>query len=268
MKAKLKSLFKFRRQAFAYPYVLFMMIFIVVPLVLVLVNAFIDDYSSAITLDNIVAFFSEGNSLKTLGISILIGVLTTVACLLIGYPVAYILVKYKMGKLIVLLFVLPMWVNFLLRTMSMAAIFNKLGWPLANNYVAVFIGMVYNYLPFMIMPLYTSIESVDKSYKEASFDLGADRISTFLKVTLPLTVPGILSGITMVFIPTISTFAISEILSEKTILLFGDSINAKFQSGLYGVGSVMSIVMLIFVIISNVIMSKFNSNQQGARSIW
>ncbi len=268
MKDKLKSLFKFRRQVFAYPYVLFMMIFIIVPLVLVLVNAFIDDYTGKITLENIAAFFSQGNSLKTLGISILIGVLTTVACLIIGYPVAYILVKYKMGKMLVLLFVLPMWVNFLLRTMSMAAIFNKLGWPLANNYVAVFIGMVYNYLPFMILPLYTSLDSIDKSYQEASFDLGADKLTTFLKVTLPLTVPGILSGITMVFIPTISTFAISEILSEKTILLFGDSINTKFQNGLYGVGSVMSIVMLIFVIVSNMIMSKFNSDQQGVRSVW
>ncbi len=268
MKDKLKSLFKFRRQVFAYPYVLFMMIFIIVPLVLVLVNAFIDDYTGKITLENIATFFSQGNSLKTLGISILIGVLTTVACLIIGYPVAYILVKYKMGKMLVLLFVLPMWVNFLLRTMSMAAIFNKLGWPLANNYVAVFIGMVYNYLPFMILPLYTSLDSIDKSYQEASFDLGADKLTTFLKVTLPLTVPGILSGITMVFIPTISTFAISEILSEKTILLFGDSINTKFQNGLYGVGSVMSIVMLIFVIVSNMIMSKFNSDQQGVRSVW
>ncbi len=269
MKAKLKDLFKFRRQVFAYPYMLFLLIFVIVPLVLVLVNAFISDLTGEFTFQNFADFFTDGASIQVLGNSIVIGVLTTIICLLLAYPVAYILAKHKAGKLLVILFVLPMWVNFLLRTLAMKAIFeNFLNIVLANNYAAVLFGMVYNYLPFMILPLHTTIDSIDKSYIEAAQDLGCDGIRTFLTVTLPLSLPGIISGITMVFIPTISTFAISELLSNRTILLFGDSINYKFTSSIYGVGSVMSLVMLAFVIIANVIMNRFTKDQQGVKHIW
>ncbi len=269
MKAKIKDLFKFRRQVFAYPYMLFLIIFVIIPLVLVLVNAFISDATDKFTFDNIVEFFTDGTSLSVLMDSIVIGVLTTIICLIIAYPVAYILVKHKAGKVLVILFVLPMWVNFLLRTLAMKAIFeNFLDVALSGNYVAVLFGMVYNYLPFMILPLHTTIDSIDKSYIEAAQDLGCDGIRTFLKVTLPLSLPGIISGITMVFIPTISTFAISEMLSNRTILLFGDSINYKFTNGVYGVGSVMSLVMLIFVIVANVILNKFTKDQEGVKHVW
>ena len=124
----------------------------------------------------------------------------------------------------------------------------------------VIFGMVYNYLPFMILPLHTTISSIDKSYIEAAQDLGADKATVLLKTILPLSVSGIISGITMVFIPTISTYAISQLLSNGTIFLFGDSIQMKFEQGLYGVGSIMSIVMLIFVLISNFLMNKFSNN--------
>jgi ABC-type spermidine/putrescine transport system, permease component I len=171
------------------------------------------------------------------------------------------------GKLFVLLFILPMWVNFLIRTLATKAIFVSLEIPLGMG--TVIFGMVYNYLPFMILPLHTVLTSIDKSYSEAAQDLGADNFTVFTKTILPLSLPGIISGITMVFIPTISTFAISQLLSDSTVFLFGDSIQMKFDQGMYGVGSVMSLVMLIFVIISNFFMSKVNKNEVSTgRTLW
>ena len=134
----------------------------------------------------------------------------------------------------------------------------------------VLFGMVYNYLPFMILPLHTTLSSIDRSYVEAAQDLGADNSTVLLKTILPLSVSGIISGITMVFIPTISTFAISQLLSNGKIFLFGDSIQMKFEQGLYGVGSIMSLVMLVFVLISNFIISRAGryGNVSVGRSLW
>lgn len=257
----MRKKFTLTRRAFSYPYILFMMIFVVLPLVLILVNAFVA--GGKLSIQNFIDFVNDGSSINTLISSILVGIITTVLCLFLGYPVAYILAKKKSGKLMVLLFVLPMWVNFLLRTLAMKTIFTSIGMELGM--LTVIIGMVYNYLPFMIMPLYTSISGIDKSYAEAAQDLGADPIGVFTHTTLPLSVPGIISGITMVFIPTISTFAISELLSDRMITLFGDSINLKFTQDLYGVGSVMSLVMIALVIISNILMSKADKSAGEAK---
>ena len=131
----------------------------------------------------------------------------------------------------------------------------------------VIFGMVYNFIPFMIMPLHTTISNIDKSFKEASQDLGASPVQTFFKTTLPLSLPGIISGITMVFIPTISAFAISQLLSNNSIILFGDSINLKFENKLYGVGSVMSLIMLALVLVSNFFMNKINKGE-AAKNLW
>ncbi|MCI5820133.1 MAG: ABC transporter permease [Acidaminococcus sp.] len=251
--------FKITRRVFGYPYVLFMMLFIILPLVLILVNAFLDP-DGYLTLENFKTFFTERSSLIVLGNSVLVGIITTLICLLIGYPVAYILSKYSSGKILVILFILPMWVNFLIRTLATKAVFLAMGIELGMG--TVIFGMVYNYLPFMILPLHTTISSIDKSYIEAAQDLGADKSTVFLKTVLPLSTSGIISGITMVFIPTISTYAISQLLSNGTIFLFGDSIQMKFEQGLYGVGSIMSIVMLIFVLISNFLINKFSNNTQ------
>lgn len=258
----MRKKFTLTRRAFSYPYILFMMIFVVLPLVLILVNAFVA--GGKLSFQNFIDFVNDGSSINTLISSILVGVITTVICLLLGYPVAYILAKKQSGKLMVLLFVLPMWVNFLLRTLAMKTIFISMGMDLGM--LTVIIGMVYNYLPFMIMPLYTSISGIDKSYAEAAQDLGADSAGVFLNTTLPLSVPGIISGITMVFIPTISTFAISELLSDRMITLFGDSINLKFTQDLYGVGSVMSLVMIALVIVSNILMSRADKSAGEAKS--
>ncbi len=240
--------FRFSRKAFAYPYMLFMLLFVVVPLVIVLINAFLGD-DGKLTFENFAEFFSDaGGGLTVLGNSLIIGFVTTLICLAIGYPCAYLLAKYHASnKVLVLLFILPMWVNFLIRTLSTKAIFMALDVKLGMG--TVLFGMV--------LPLHTTLVSVDHSYIEAAEDLGADRFTVLLKTVLPLSVPGIISGITMTFIPAISTFAISEILSSSKIFLFGDAINMHFSKATnsFGVGSVMSLVMLLLVIVANVLVS-------------
>lgn len=264
MKKGLFKNFKFTRKVFSYPYILFLTVFVVVPLALLLVNAFLVD--GQLSLDNFKEFFSGKASLLVLANSIIVGLVTTALCLIIGYPVAYLLVKYNAGKMFVLLYILPMWVNFLIRTLATKAIFVALGIEL-GMFTVVF-GMVYNYLPFMILPLYTTLSGMDKSYAEAATDLGADPMNVLVKTIIPMSLPGIISGITMVFIPTISTFAVSQLLSDSTIYLFGDSIQTKFDQGVYGVGSIMSLVMLVMVLISNYFISKFNRSGDVRRSIW
>lgn len=260
-KGRKKFAFRLSRRAFSYPYILFLMIFVVVPLVLILVNAFI--YEGGFSLKNFADFFNieTSSGLDVLWKSIVIGLITTAICLIIGYPLAYILSKMKAGKLLILFFVLPMWINFLIRTLATKAIFESIGIPLGMG--TVIFGMVYNYLPFMILPLYNSISSIDKSYSEAALDLGADKMTVIVKTILPLSFPGILSGITMVFIPAISTFAITEILSDRQIYLFGDSIQNMFSQNMYGVGSVMSLVMLVLVLISNFILNRFGAKDES-----
>ena len=256
--------FKLTRKVFSYPYILFLTVFVVVPLSLLLVNSFLVD--GKLSFDNFKEFFSGKASLLVLANSIIVGLVTTGLCLLLGYPVAYLLVKFDAGKIFVLLFILPMWVNFLIRTLATKAIFVALGVKL-GMFTVVF-GMVYNYLPFMILPLYTTLSGMDKSYAEAAKDLGADPMNVLVKTILPMSLPGIISGITMVFIPTISTFAISQLLSDSTIYLFGDSIQTKFDQGVYGVGSIMSLVMLVMVLVSNYFINKFNRSGDVRRSIW
>lgn len=264
MKKGFRKNFKLTRKVFSYPYILFLTVFVVVPLSLLLVNAFLVD--GKLSFDNFKEFFSGKASLLVLANSIIVGLVTTGMCLLLGYPVAYLLVKFNAGKMFVLLFILPMWVNFLIRTLATKAIFVALGVKL-GMFTVVF-GMVYNYLPFMILPLYTTLSGMDKSYAEAAKDLGADPMNVLVKTILPMSLPGIISGITMVFIPTISTFAISQLLSDSTIYLFGDSIQTKFDQGVYGVGSIMSLVMLVMVLVSNYFINKFNRSGDVRRSIW
>lgn len=254
------------KKVFSIPYIIFLLLFVVIPLVLILVNAFLDNGNN-LTLDNFKTFFTSKSSLVVLGNSLLVGLITTAFCLLIGYPVAYFLSKMSSGRILVLLYIIPMGVNFLIRTLATKAIFIALGIELGMG--TVIFGMVYNYLPFMILPLHTTLSGIAKSYAEAAQDLGADKTTVFLKTTLPLSVSGILSGITMVFIPTISTYAISQLLSNGKIFLFGDSIQLSFEQGMYGVGSIMSLVMLVFVLLSNFVMNKFNRNNNAVRrSLW
>ena len=259
-----KLRFRFHRRAFAYPYMIFLLLFVVVPLVIILVNAFLTDDKQGLTFQHFAEFFSDaGGGLTVLGNSLIIGAVTTLICLVIGYPCAYLLAKYHASsRVLVLLFILPMWVNFLIRTLSTKAIFMALGIKLGMG--TVLFGMVYNYLPYMILPLHTTLVSIDHSYIEAAEDLGADKLTVFLKTILPLSLSGIISGITMTFIPAISTFAISEILSSSKIFLFGDAINMHFSktTNSFGVGSVMSLVMLVLVVISNVVVNLTSKDEE------
>jgi len=267
VKGTVKKKFRLTKKVFSLPYVLFLLLFVVVPTVLILAKAFMNDSTDQFTFENFETFFSSKSSLIVLGNSLLVGIITTLVCLLVGYPVAYILSKYESGKILVLIYIIPMFVNFLIRTLATKAIFIAIGIPLGMG--TVLFGMIYNYIPFMILPLHTTLSGIDKSYAEAAQDLGADKATVFLKTTLPLSLSGIFSGITMVFIPTISTYAISQLLSNGKIFLFGDSIQLSFEQGLYGVGSIMSLVMLIFVLISNFVMNKFNKNESAVRrSLW
>ncbi|MDE6060229.1 MAG: ABC transporter permease, partial [Clostridia bacterium] len=197
MKAKSpRKQFRLTKKVFGVPYMLFLLLFVIIPLVLILVNAFLDSDNN-LTFDNFKVFFTSSSSLTVLGNSLLVGVITTLICIIIGYPIAYILSKMSSGKILILLYIIPMGVNFLIRTLATKAIFIALGVELGMG--TVIFGMVYNYLPFMIMPLHTTLSSIDKSYMEAAQDLGADKATVFFKTTLPLSVSGIISGVTMVF---------------------------------------------------------------------
>ena len=179
--------------------------------------------------------------------SIEVALENTLICIAIGYPVAYILADSSLNKSAVtaLLFILPMWINALMRTIATAEIFHALGIGLGKG--TLLFGMAYDYLPFMMYPIYTILSKMDKSYAEAAQDLGASPAKVFLKVTLPLSMPGVISGVMMVFLPTVSTFAISEILTNNTIQLFGSVIQEQFYNLMWNQGAALSLVMLILI---------------------
>ena len=243
------SRFFMRRRNWALPYALFMLIFVVVPLLLIVYFAFTNE-EGAFTLANFQKFVQNPEALNTFLYSLGIAIITTVACLLLGYPAAYILSQkeFKAGKAMVVLFILPMWVNILIRTLATVALFDFLKLPLGEG--ALIFGMIYNFLPFMIYPIYNTLQKMDTSLIEAAHDLGAKRHQVFMKVTLPLSVPGIYSGIVMVFMPTVSTFAIAELLTHNKVTLFGSLIQRCFGEGgiaMWNYGAALSLIMLIII---------------------
>ena len=257
---KIKPFF-LSKKVFGYPYVLFMLIFVIMPLVLILVNAFLDT-DGYLTLENFKTFFTEKSSLVVLGNSLLVGLITTVICLLIGYPVAYILSKYSSGKILVLLFVLPMWVNFLIRTLATKAVFVAMGVELGMG--TVIFGMVYNYLPFMILPIYTTLSKISKPLIEASRDLGCSGFNVFRKVIFPLSIPGVITGITMVFVPAASVIVISTRLGGYRLV--GDGIESYFKGAgaNMNAGSMLSFVLMVIIVICMAIMNKFDNGEDSA----
>ena len=258
----------------AYPYIIWSAIFIVVPLLLILFLSF------TIETDNGMVF-SLANYKKILNplylevfwYSIWLAFLSTVICLILGYPVAYIISKFNIKKrnLLILLFIIPMWMNFLLRTYAWMAILNQNG--ILNSILnffgfnsvkmlytegATLLGMVYNFLPFMVIPIYTVLIKIDKNLINASYDLGATKIQTFRKVILPLSLPGVISGITMVFMPAVSTFVISRLLGGSKYLLVGNLIEQEINAvGDWNLGSAIAIFMMILILLSMVFMNKY-----------
>ncbi len=265
-----KNSLRFQRKFLAIPYMIFMILFVVVPLVLIISYA-VTDQSGTPSAENLLAFFSDSNNINTLIISLLIGVGNTALCLLIGYPTAFFLAKKNLSFTMatVLLFVMPMWINFVLRT---AATRDLLFWLGINGghhpYIATMIGMVYNYLPFTILPLYTTMIKMDQSLIEASYDLGARPAQTFMKTILPMTMPGIVSAATMVFMPTMSSYVISDVMGERKLSLIGNSIQLYFDQGLWHMGSLVALIMLIMIVIGSVATRNVQTEDDARGGLW
>ena len=268
---------KLKRQVFSYPYIVWMLIFILVPMLLIVLFAFRSD--EGLTLGNITSVLSNEIYMEVLGRSIWIALKATAICLILGYPIAYILSTMNKRKAAILyvLFIVPMWMNFLLRTYAWQVLLDSngvlntllelLGLPsqqILYTEGAVMLGTVYNFLPFMVLPIYSVLVKLDRSLVEAAADLGANPITCFIKVVLPQSVPGIISGITMVFIPAITTFDISRLLGGGTFMMFGDLIESTFLvAGNWNLGSALSLIMMILILISLSILRKADPNGEG-----
>ena len=270
----------------AYPYVLWSAIFIVVPLLLIVFFSFTNKVNGhfVFSLENFQRLF-EPIYFTVFIRSIWLAILSTIACLALGYPVAYIISKLpiKRRNILILLFILPMWMNFLLRTYAWMAILGRDGiintllsyigiGPLKMLYTdgAILLGMVYNFLPFMVIPIYTVLIKIDKDLVNASYDLGANKAQAFRKIILPLSIPGIISGITMVFMPAVSNFVIPSLLGGGKYMLVGNLIEQQFTTiGNWNFGSALSIFMMILILISMAFMSKYEKNgKEGGKQLW
>ena len=278
-----------RLSRFAIPYVIWMALFVVAPIIMVVIYAFSTSVGG-FTLDN---FAKMGTYTVVFTRSFKLALIATAICVLIGYPVSYKMSKEgpRFQRLAMVLIMLPMWMNFLLRTYSWMAIlenngllnqlFRKIGlialynnifgtdisfFRMINTQGAVVLGMVYNYLPFMILPIYSVIVKLDHSLIEAARDLGANSVQVFRRVILPLSLPGVLSGITMVFVPSVSTFAISKMLGGGTEMLLGDLIEQQYMGGAYNpyLGAAISLVMMVIVVICMVVMNRFGEGEEQA----
>ena len=235
-----------RRRSWSLPYILFMAVFVVMPLVLIMIYAF-QSKDGSFSMENFQRFINQPEAANTFIYSIGIALITTIICLVLGYPAAYILSRLKpsTARLVVMLFILPMWINVLVRTLATVALFDFLRLPLGEG--ALIFGMVYNFLPFMIYPIYNVLQKMDGSLIEAAEDLGATPRQVFTRVVFPLSSPGIVSGIMMVFMPTISTFAIAELLTMNNIKLFGTTIQENINNGMWHYGAALSLIMLIII---------------------
>lgn len=235
-----------RRRTWSIPYVIFLAIFVVVPLILIMVYAF-QSKSGGFSLENFERFINQPEAANTFIYSIGIALITTIICIILGYPAAYILSRIRLStaRVVVMLFILPMWINVLVRTLATVALFDFLRLPLGEG--ALIFGMVYNFLPFMVYPIYNVMQKMDHSLIEAAEDLGATPRQVFTHVVFPLSMPGVVSGIMMVFMPTISTFAISELLTMNNIKLFGTTIQENINNGMWHYGAALSLIMLIII---------------------
>lgn len=262
----------------ATPYVLWMAAFIVIPLFFILYYG-LTDADGRLTLSGLAQITNPVNQ-KALWLSLELSLVSTVICLLLAYPLAMILRSLQMNStsFIVLIFILPMWMNFLLRTLAWQTLLDKtgvlntfltgVGLPpqnLINTPAAIILGMVYNFLPFMVLPIYNALVKIDPNVVNAAKDLGANNIQTFFKITLPLSIPGIISGITMVFVPALTTFVISTLLGGSKILLIGNVIEQEFtQASNWHLGSGLSIVLMIFIILNMIASAVFDKEGEGS----
>lgn len=267
-----------RKKLLGTPYFIWSALFIIIPLCMVFYYG-LTDKTGAFTLKNIIAVSSPGHA-KALWMALLLSLISTLICLLLAYPLAMILSRMSVNQnsFIVLIFILPMWMNFLLRTLAWQTLLEKTGvinsiltffhlppLNIINTPYAIVLGMVYNFLPFMVLPIYNSLAKIDPNVIHAARDLGANELQVFVKITLPLTTPGVISGIIMVFIPALTTFLISKLLGGGKILLIGNVIEEEFTiTGNWHLGSGLSIVLMMFIILNMVISAVFDKEGKGS----
>ena len=249
-----------------YPYIAWMIIMIVVPMLMIVLYAFTtqgnDVLTLQFTLQNFVRFFEDSIFPNVLWRSLKIAINTTIICIIIGYPCAYAISKLQGNKqgLMVLLITLPMWINMLVRTYAWRGILNDV--PMSSE-LKVYVGMVYNFLPFMILQIHNSLTKMDQNLIVAANDLGANKWQAFLKVTLPLSLPGVISGITLVFLPAVSSFFIPKLLGGGDFVLIGNLIENYFIStGDWNFGSAISLIMAIIILISMYITKKLDHEKE------
>ena len=258
------------RSIAAAPHIFWAVLFIILPLLIVVYYAF-TDADGAFSFENI-ASLSEYAPIFALSIEL--AVIATAICLIIGYPLAYMIAKAKPKnqRLLIMLLMLPMWTNLLIRTYSIMAILDDGGFlntllgttmHIVGTKGAVIFGMVYDFLPYMVLPIYTCVSKINKNMWEAASDLGCSPVKVMTKVILPLSMSGIISGVTMVLVPSISTFYISQKLGGGTFELIGDTIERQFVTGALNVGAAISFVMMILIIISLTVMNKFTDSDDG-----
>lgn len=263
----MKKMRRFQRKYLCIPYVVFLILFIILPIILIVFYAFTDSQGYP-SFEAVVDFFSSTTKISILLNSVFIALQTTLICLLIGYPVAYFLANKKFNRngVLITLFIMPMWINFVLRT---GATRDLLTWLGVNGgrtpYLATLVGMVYNYLPFTILPLYTTMLKLDKSQIEATADLGAKPSQVFFKNIIPQSIPGIISAAEMVFMPTMSSYVISDTMSEGKITLFGNSIYISFSNSQWNTGSFLALIMLVIIFLSMLVTRRFSKDEEEVR---
>lgn len=268
---------KKKNRILAGPYILWMIGFTVIPLFMVFYYG-LTDRSGAFTMANILAIGSPQHW-KALLLSLALSMVSTLICLLLAYPLALVLRRRHIGRgsFVVFIFILPMWMNFLLRTMAWQTLLEKNGVinailstlhlpniAIINTPAAIILGMVYNFLPFMVLPIYNVMIKIDDNVINAARDLGANSFQTLTKILVPLSVPGIISGITMVFVPALTTFVISNLLGGSKILLIGNVIEQEFTKGSnWNLGAGLSMVLMVFILISMALIAKYDKNGEG-----
>ncbi|MBR2441586.1 MAG: ABC transporter permease [Clostridia bacterium] len=282
-----KTKFKphFSRKLLAIPYGLFLAVFVLIPLFIIMYYAFTND-EGKFTFEYVRVFFNENGegffaffksyNFKTIMQSLFISFTSTLLCLVIAYPVAYIIAncKLKNKSVLLLLFIVPMWVNFVLRINALKELFVWMGtYNKSNawNIVNTIIGMVYDFLPFMILPIYTTIIKIDKSYLEAAKDLGATPAKGFLQVTLPLSKAGIMSGVSMVFLPSMTNYVVSNYLTFRNVKIIGKLIDDYFNGDLWHDGSFIALVLLLFMFLITYLTGGFSAEEQTetrGTSLW
>ncbi|HHU73409.1 MAG TPA: ABC transporter permease [Clostridiales bacterium] len=262
-----------------FPYIIWMIGFIILPLIMIVYYG-LTTKTGGFTFENILLINDPINR-KALILALQLSLISTIICLLLAYPLAMILSNAKMSSnnFIVLIIILPMWMNFLLRTIAWQNILERTGilnrildflhlptLNIINTPAAIILGMVYNFLPFMVLPIYNVLIKIDKDVINAARDLGANSTLTFLKIILPLSIPGVISGITMVFVPSLTTFVISTILGGSKIVLIGNVIEQQFRLGNWHTGSGLSLVLMIFILFSMAVISKYDKESEG--NLW